>query len=76
MHLLHILKALFVAVILMTAISTSADIPRPDVAEAEGKCVEPTDVMRRDHMEFILHQRDETVHEGIRTSKHLSLIHI
>jgi len=70
MHLLHILKALLVAVILMTAISSNADTPRPDVAKAEGKCVEPTDVMRRDHMEFILHQRDETVHEGIRTSKH------
>lgn len=34
------------------------------------KCVEPKDVMLRDHMNFILHQRDETVHEGIRTTKH------
>jgi hypothetical protein len=33
-------------------------------------CVEPTEIMRRDHMEFILHQRDATVHLGIRTSKH------
>jgi hypothetical protein len=32
--------------------------------------VEPTDVMRRDHMKFIQHQRDETMHKGIRTSKH------
>ena len=70
MHLLHILKALFMAVMLMTAIAANAEIPRPEVVEAEGKCVEPTDVMRRNHMEFILHQRDETVHEGIRTSKH------
>jgi hypothetical protein len=34
------------------------------------KCVEPTDEMRRNHMEMILHQRDSTVHQGIRTSKH------
>jgi len=69
MHLLHILKALFMAVLMMTAISSSADIPRPDVAEAEGKCVEPTEFMRKNHMELILHQRDKTMYEGIRTSK-------
>ncbi len=33
-------------------------------------CVEPTDVMRRRHFEFIKHQRDLTVHQGIRGSKH------
>jgi hypothetical protein len=46
-------------------------VPVPAVHTAQGeKCVEPTDVMRRDHMKFILHQRDETVHRGIRTVKH------
>jgi hypothetical protein len=46
-------------------------VPMPTVLTAPGeKCVEPTDVMRRDHMNFILHQRDETVHRGIRTVKH------
>lgn len=40
-------------------------------ATAEGRnCVEPNDVMRRRHFDFILHQRDDTVHRGIRTSKH------
>jgi len=36
------------------------------------KCVEPTDVMRREHMNLIQHQRDETMHKGIRgiTAKH------
>lgn len=33
-------------------------------------CVEPTDIMRRDHMELIKHQRDATVHRGIRSTKH------
>ncbi len=40
------------------------------IIEKGGKCVEDTDVMRRDHMKFILHQRDQTVHAGIRTEKH------
>lgn len=35
-----------------------------------GECVQPTDVMRRDHMRFLMHQREETVHQGIRGSKH------
>ncbi len=43
----------------------------PVVPQGQGEsCVEPVDVMRRNHMEFILHQRDETVHRGIRTSKY------
>jgi predicted CXXCH cytochrome family protein len=33
-------------------------------------CVEPTDFMRRNHMEVIKHQRDETVYNGIRSTKH------
>jgi hypothetical protein len=33
-------------------------------------CVEATPVMRRNHMEFLKHQRDETVHRGIRGTKH------
>jgi hypothetical protein len=38
-------------------------------SEAQG-CVEPTSDMRKNHMEYILHQRDATVHEGIRTKQH------
>jgi hypothetical protein len=34
------------------------------------RCVEPTDVMRRNHMRFLMHQRDDTVHSGIRGAKH------
>ena len=43
----------------------------PEIPAAKGeRCVEPTEVMRRQHMDFILHQRDQTVHRGIRTEKH------
>ena len=40
------------------------------IIEKEGACVEPEEVMRRDHMKFILHQRDKTVHQGVRTEKY------
>ncbi len=40
------------------------------IIEKEGECVEPEDVMRRDHMKFILHQRDKTMHQGVRTEKY------
>lgn len=49
-------------------------VPLPNVppvpAEKGTQCVEDTDVMRRNHMEFILHQRDDTMHRGIRTEKY------
>lgn len=39
-------------------------------AASQERCVEPTDFMRRNHMELIKHQRDETVHGGIRATEH------
>ena len=39
-------------------------------AASTAACVEPTDLMRRNHMELIKHQRDATVHSGIRSTKH------
>lgn len=44
-------------------------VPGSRAADLES-CVEPTDYMRRNHMEVIKHQRDETVHQGIRSTKH------
>jgi hypothetical protein len=49
---------------------------RPDIPLAQSRfsdtqgCVEPTEDMRRNHMEYILHQRDKTVHKGVRTKQH------
>ncbi len=59
--------------VLLIPATGSAETPLPVIHEPEGegvKCVEPEEVMRRDHMKFILHQRDETMHRGIRTSKY------
>lgn len=44
-------------------------VPGSRAAQLE-QCVEPTEVMRRKHMELIRHQRDKTVHQGIRSTKH------
>jgi hypothetical protein len=46
-------------------------VAKPVVAiEKPGQCVEATEVMRRDHMKLLMHQRDRTVVEGIRTKQH------
>jgi hypothetical protein len=45
-------------------------VPMPVIARGKGdSCVAETDFMRRNHMTVLLHQRDETVHEGIRTKQ-------
>jgi predicted CXXCH cytochrome family protein len=40
-------------------------VPQPPKGKGEH-CVAPTDVMRRNHMTMMKHQRDETMHEGVR----------
>jgi hypothetical protein len=68
-----ILAAVIVALLTLTGATVMADNHGDKVSKitAKGdKCVEPTDVMRRNHMEFILHQRDDTMRRGVRTEKH------
>ena len=44
--------------------------PVPMPAKGKGdKCVATTEWMRRNHMDALMHKRDATVHEGIRTPK-------
>ena len=46
-----------------------AETPFPTIHEPKDeslKCIQPEDEMRRNHMNYILHERDETMHEGIR----------
>ncbi len=46
-------------------------VPMPNEVEGAGKqCVQPTEIMRRNHMQFLLHHRDKTMHEGIRTKQY------
>lgn len=45
-------------------------LPRVVTPQNVQQCVEPTDIMRRDHMKFLLQQRDATVIDGVRTKKY------
>ena len=48
-----------------------ADIPPPKQKYSEETvCVEPVEIMRKNHFEFMLEHRDDTVIDGIRTKKH------
>ncbi len=46
-------------------------VPMPQLPEAKGdQCVEDTDVMRRKHMDYLMAHRDNTMHDGVRTTKY------
>jgi hypothetical protein len=65
-------RALCVLALLLPALAWAAEgVPKPviDIARP-GKCVEDTASMRRDHPEMLKHQRDLTMHDGIRTKKY------
>lgn len=49
--------------------TAQAETPFPTIHEPSDeskKCIHPEDEMRRNHMNYILHERDETMHEGVR----------
>ena len=69
-HRLAILAAGGVLAILSVA-AYAAGVQLPVITKGKGdQCVEPTEVIRRDHMDFLLHQRDDTVIRGVRTKQH------
>ncbi len=43
--------------------------PLPKVPAKGETCVRDTKFMRSNHMELLLHQRDDTVHQGVRPKK-------
>jgi predicted CXXCH cytochrome family protein len=46
-------------------------VPLPDIPEARGEaCVADTDFMRRNHMDMLKHQRDETMLKGLREERY------
>ncbi len=48
-----------------------AGVTHPEPPRGKGEnCVEPTDLMRKNHMDFLDHQRDATVHDGVRGTRH------
>jgi len=54
----------------LTATAEDGRVPGPNIPKAKGeRCVADTVYMRRYHMTELKHQRDETVHLGIRTKR-------
>ncbi len=46
---------------------TRASGPVIELPTVADKCIRPTEFMRRNHMNLLLHKRDQTMREGIRT---------
>lgn len=69
------LAGIMAAVLAVAGFADAAEKPArvvlPAVKAEKGEtCVEPTAEMRRNHMNMLLHQRDQTMHRGIRTTQH------
>ena len=72
------LRPLLIALLFATEAVIAADtsgfgqiaVPDPVKPENAEQCVEPVEIMRRDHMKFLDHQRDATVIDGDRGSKY------
>lgn len=51
--------------------AATSRVAKPVIEPARGgQCVEEPSVMRRNHMEYLKHQRDDTVHGGVRGAKY------
>ncbi len=70
MPVLH--KIILAVIALAVASLVQAAVPLPEIPLPQDakQCVQPKSVMRRQHFNFILHQRDETMHRGIRTKQY------
>ena len=79
-HVTRLSGSIFVVLAVMLAVMAGPEramaeesgVPLPTLSKAVkgDQCVEPADVMRRNHMNFLTHQRDETLREGIRGKKY------
>ncbi|MEO5336746.1 MAG: Hdr-like menaquinol oxidoreductase cytochrome c subunit [Magnetospirillum sp. WYHS-4] len=69
-----ILAAALAAAVLVASLPAMAGegrVPMPELWKGKGdKCLEPTDVMRRYHMNYLKHQREDTLYRGIRGTKY------
>lgn len=70
---LFAILAVVMTVVLGSPLAASADgrVPMPDLWRGKGeKCLEPASDMRRYHMNYLKHQRNDTLYEGIRGTKY------
>ncbi|MCP4411505.1 MAG: Hdr-like menaquinol oxidoreductase cytochrome c subunit [Gammaproteobacteria bacterium] len=61
---------MFLMVVGFTVTISATDL-KPQVSKGKGEaCVDDKDFMRLNHMDLLRHERDETLHEGIRDTKY------
>jgi hypothetical protein len=53
----------------MQVFGEGSHVTKNSKAAKLDSCVAPTEIMRRNHMDFLKHERDETVREGIRGTR-------
>ena len=67
------LRSLLLALLACLPLAAAADVartPQPDIlVEKEGHCIAPVDEIRRNHPDMLRHQRDLTVHAGVRGTR-------
>ena len=69
-------KIIALTAALLLPMVVQADSLLPELPKAKQKyseetqCVESVATMRKDHMSYIMHQRDETLRKGVRTKQH------
>lgn len=65
------MSARWVGCLLMTLLTGVSADQWLDIPRGKGEqCVEPTEIMRKQHMEFLFHDRDLTMRKGDRTIRH------
>jgi len=59
------------ALLAVPSFEAAAGVDLPKLERGKGeKCVEDTQFMRRNHPDLLKHHRDETMRQGIRTTRH------
>jgi hypothetical protein len=66
------LRWFFAALLALAVLGAGAALAaEPVIPKGKGEsCVEDTAFMRRNHMSLLMHQRDATMHQGIRAKAH------
>jgi len=66
----RIAAALVAALLAVTGLADTGRVALPVIKIEQGEaCVAPTEEMRRNHTAMLLHQRDRTMREGIRSTR-------
>ena len=66
---IYLLVGLFLGFFFLGSVQAAAAVEGSAKADKLEQCVRPTDFMKRNHFEMIKHQRDLTVHQGVRETK-------